>query len=76
MIGNDLVRRLPLQYKWGNKCVFFSQIMFGKVNTRSGIAKTLFIFPVCDSGIIAVTDGNSTLHAFFAAAIAYIWSAL
>lgn len=38
--------------------------------------KTLFIFPVCDSGIIAVTDGNSTLHAFFAAAIAYIWSVL
>ena len=72
MVGNDLIRRLPLINERGDDHILLVELLPGHVNAGSGGRQTFSVLAVCKDCIIAVLVGNRTVIDGFRTSIADI----
>jgi len=72
MIGDDLIRGLPLENKGSDDLIHFPETAFRSVDTGAGIGQGFPVLTVCKGRIIPVFVGDRTMVDLFLTAVAYI----
>lgn len=74
MVGDDLIRGLPLCNQRGDDHILLPEFMLCDADAGTGIMETLPVFPVSELGIIAVFMGDGAMVDSFWAAVTDIRS--